>query len=196
MKAVFTDDSIITNILGGGRSREQAIAYLYNESGIKDEVMKFIRSRSGSQEAAEDIFQEGMVSLVMNIQKGKFKGEGSIKGYLYGICRNIWFKKAKKENPGHDEWNPDQSDAPDLKTPEYHLFNQEKKNVILEVLGKLGEKCKQLLLLWRMSYSMKEIAERTDYKSEGVVRKKKHQCMKGLVAMVQENPELVKILKE
>lgn len=174
---------------------EHAINYLYDKSGILEDVRKYIQSRSGSKEMIEDVFQEGLVHLIMNIRKGNFKGEGSIKGYLFGICRNIWLKKLNKEIRHRDESNVLKVEEVDYQTPEYYLIDDEKKNIIDNVLSRLGEMCKKVLTLWKLNYSMKEIAVEVGYKSEGVVRKKKHQCMKNLINLVKEKPELVEMLR-
>lgn len=194
MKQVFSDANIISSILKNDTSMEQAINYLYDRSGIMEDVQKYIKSRSGSKEMIEDVFQEGVVHLIMNIRKGNYKGEGSIKGYLFGICRNIWLKKLNKEIRHRDETNVMKVEEIDYQTPEYYLIDEEKKSIIDNVLSRLGEMCKKVLTFWKLNYSMKEIAEEVGYKSEGVVRKKKHQCMKKLIKLVKEKPELKELL--
>ena len=97
MEAIFTDANIITSIIKDDISMEQSIRYLYHDSGIKQDVQKYIMSKSGDKQMVEDVFQEGVVHLIMNIKKEKFKGESSIKGYLFGICRNVWLKKIAKK---------------------------------------------------------------------------------------------------
>jgi RNA polymerase sigma factor (sigma-70 family) len=194
MKQVFTDANIISSILKNDTSMELAINYLYDRSGIMADVQKYIRSRSGTKEMIEDVFQEGVVHLIMNIRKGNYKGEGSIKGYLFGICRNIWLKKLNKEIRHRDEAKVMKVEEVDYQTPEYYLIDEEKKNILDKVLSRLGEMCKKVLTLWKLNYSMKEIAVEVGYKSEGVVRKKKHQCMKNLIKLVKEKPELKELL--
>ncbi len=193
----YSDDEIIQGIRAGGLGTEQVIRFLYQSGGIKDEVIRFIKSKMSNDDVSEDIFQEGVVHLIMNVRKGNYKGDGTVKGYLFGICRNLWLKKlrTKGREISLEEFEVPPKEEVDFETPEYHFENRERRNLISEVMGKLGEMCKQVLSFWQLNYSMKEIAEKLGYKSEGVVRKKKHQCMKKLIDMVQGNPSLVKMLK-
>ena len=57
---------------------------------------------------------------------------------------------------------------------------------------KLGEKCKQLLMLvYYEDLSMKDIVDKMpDYQNEQVLRNKKYKCMKQLEIMVNDNEPL------
>ena len=65
-----------------------------------------------------------------------------------------------------------------------------------EVLALVGEKCLKVLELWRMSYSMREIAVAMGYKGEHVARKKKSQCFRSLLDILDAHPALLKMLEE
>jgi DNA-binding NarL/FixJ family response regulator len=45
-------------------------------------------------------------------------------------------------------------------------------------------------MAWANGLSMKEIAQKMNYQSEGMARKKKSQCMKQLIEFIQSNPAL------
>ena len=63
---------------------------------------------------------------------------------------------------------------------------------IQQLFEKLGEKCKQLLMLvYYEGLSMNEIVDQMpDYQNEQVLRNKKYKCMKQLEQMMQENESL------
>ena len=71
----------------------------------------------------------------------------------------------------------------------------EKRNLISELLEKLGQNCKEVLMFWSQSYSMVEIAEKMEYKSPGMAKKKKQICMKELYVYLENHPEIVDTLK-
>ena len=80
--------------------------------------------------------------------------------------------------------------------PEWILLEKEQEEELDSLLNALGDTCKKVLRLWQLSYSMKEIASELGYKSEGVARKKKRLCMKKLLEILDENPEIKNFLKK
>ncbi|MFT6744957.1 MAG: DNA-binding CsgD family transcriptional regulator, partial [Bacteroidia bacterium] len=56
------------------------------------------------------------------------------------------------------------------------------------------DKCKEVLQLWSMSFSMTEIAEKLDYTSSQVVMNKKNLCLKELRKQLADNPNLANLL--
>ena len=73
-----------------------------------------------------------------------------------------------------------------------HLVNREHYILIQQLFEKLGEKCKQLLLLvYYENLSMNEIIQHMpDYQNEQVIRNKKYKCMKQLEQLMQDNDTL------
>ena len=69
------------------------------------------------------------------------------------------------------------------------MVEKEQEDTLSRLLESLGDKCKRVLELWQLSYSMKEIAVEMAYKSDGVARKKKRLCMKKLLEILDEKPE-------
>ncbi len=191
----YTDEHIIKGIKAGGKELEDVMRHLYNDDKLRKDIFSFIQSRGGVVEDAEDIFQDGIRSLIVNVRRDKFKGENPTRGYLFGVCRNLWFKKFNRNVRSENYKSSLKVEDRDEKDPESELVSQERAELLNKLLEQLGPKCKKVLELWKLSYSMKEIAEELGYKSEGVARKKKHQCFQGLVKIVKENPHLVKLLK-
>ncbi|MEO1448820.1 MAG: sigma-70 family RNA polymerase sigma factor [Bacteroidota bacterium] len=192
-----TSEAKIAAIKRGGLSLEKVMRELYQSGGSRTQILEFVQKRGGSRDDAEDVFQEGVRNLVLNIRADKFAGASSLEGYLFGICRNVWFKKLQKQKREAEilEQYGQQEKAP-IPDPEIVLVDQDRENKLLELLGKLGETCKEVLVLWQMHYNMKEIASRMGYASEGMARKKKHQCLKRLVALIEANPAWEAILEE
>lgn len=192
----YSDEEIVDAIKAGGTALERVMSFIYNDSNFRTDIIRFIQNKGGSSADAEDVFQDGIRNLIMSVRKNKFRGESSIKGYLFGVCRNIWFKQfnryVRAENyKANLEVNPT-----DHQDPEIVLVTEERAEIIDQILAKLGPACQKVLNLWRMSYSMKEIAQELGYKSDGVARKKKHQCFKGLLSLVEDNPNIVNFLRE
>ena len=71
----------------------------------------------------------------------------------------------------------------------------EQKNVIQQLLGRLGDKCQKILELWKLSYSMEEIATQVGLKDAGVARRQRYNCYQKLLKIVEQEPSLLNFLK-
>ncbi|MEL7531674.1 MAG: sigma-70 family RNA polymerase sigma factor [Bacteroidota bacterium] len=162
---------------------------LYLNQALWEKIWGFVRSRGGEKEDAEDIFQDGIRVLILNIRQDKYSFSGRVEQYLVGICRNLWFGRfrEKEKQALIRERQADSEDGWEV-DPEQSLISEEQKAKLEALLGQLPEACREVLELWQMGYSMKEIAAQTGYKNEGVARKKKHQCMAKLMAFLAEKP--------
>ena len=76
------------------------------------------------------------------------------------------------------------------------IVNREMKSQLMQLVDKLGEACKKILLAFYFeNLSMREILNHLDYENEQVVRNKKYKCLKQLEQMMTGQPGLVKNLK-
>ncbi|MEM6725720.1 MAG: sigma-70 family RNA polymerase sigma factor [Bacteroidota bacterium] len=194
--AQYSDEQIVEAIKTGGIALERVMAFVYNNTDFRTDIIRYIKSKGGTSEDAEDVFQDGIRNLIMSVRKNKFRGESTIKGYLFGVCRNIWFKQFNRHVRSEQYKSSLEVESTDRKDPEIVLVTEERAQLIDQILAKLGPACQKVLNLWRLSYSMKEIAQELGYKSDGVARKKKHQCFQGLLGLVKDNPAIVNLLKE
>ena len=154
-------------------------------------------ANNGSQQDAEDIFQETIVSFIELVKKDKFRGESSIGTFLYSMNRHAWLNELKRKGRAllreeKFEMNMDRGEADKLQQMAYG----EEKQEIARLVASLGDTCKKILLLFYYEErTMKEILDATDYDNEQVVRNKKYKCLKQLEQMLNEKPELKQTLK-
>ena len=191
----YSDAQMVTAIKEGGRALDEVMRFIYNHDGYRAKVFRFVRSKGGQVADAEDVFQDGIRALILSIRKNTFRAETSIEGYLFSVCRNLWFKQFNKETRYTELNESTRKEEADFQTPEAHFVKEERKEVLQQLLASLGDTCKKVLELWKLSYSMKEIAAAIGYGSEGMARKKKHQCMQRLVKAVQDMPGVLDLLK-
>ena len=158
--------------------------------------MKFITNRKGTLEDAEDVFQEGIAELVINIRTDRFKGGSTITTYLYAICKNIWFKKFRKTERKEKVQLSIVRDEIDEAGPEIQLIGEEQKTLVLSLFDHLKMKCKEVLYLWALNYSMKEIAAKLDYNNDQVVMNKKNLCLKELKEKLKSDPSFINKVRE
>ena len=191
----WTDDQFLAAINSGGQNRQAALRAIYGDNELKRKVIQFVRNRQGNADDGQDMFHEGIIVLDRNIRESKFRGEAPLKGYLYSICRFLWMNQLRKQAHTTQGAETILANEADEYTPEITLIAQERKDLLNALLSQLGERCQRILELWKLSYSMEEIAASLGFTSADMARKAKYRCHLSLVELVQQNPEMQKVLK-
>lgn len=157
-------------------------------------IRRFILNSGGSEQDAEDTIQEGVFRLLANVGKGAFRQDSSLKTYLFNICRNIWISQMRRQY----KWREIQ-EALAYKDGEAgdagrDVYEKDRQALIGEALAPLSGACRQVLRLWSQGYSMEEVARMAGYGNAASAKKKKSVCMKKLVDLLKERPQLRKEL--
>ena len=183
------DEEIIAQLQSDDyRTVDNALLYLHKR--LYHKVAAFVKKYKGSQADCEDLFQEGMVALHKLARQQKLKPDTNVEAYMYTICRNIWYKQLQKRKETV-ELNEHFNSVPVEEVALYSLMEKEKKEAIGQLLSRLGESCKKLLVLYYYDrLKLKKIAELMGYASEQVSKNKKSECMKKLKTLVAENPSI------
>ncbi|MDQ3278826.1 MAG: sigma-70 family RNA polymerase sigma factor [Bacteroidota bacterium] len=194
-RQTYTDDAIIIALKSGSTAIDEAIRHLYREYfGL---LTYYVVNNGGEEQDAEDIFQEVIISFVNLVKAGKFRGESSIKTFLYTLNRNIWLNERKRRGRTVTKETAYENvlarSVPNIQTAmEYRQASAE----LLKVVDQLGAVCKKILLLFYYdNQSIKEILQQVDYENEQVVRNKKAKCLKHMEQLVQQNGGLRQQLK-
>jgi RNA polymerase sigma factor (sigma-70 family) len=190
----FTDSGLI-QALRFDTNPDEAIRHLYRTQYKLTSV--YIRQNSGTDQDAEDIFQEVILVFIDILKKDKFRGDSSVSSFLYALTRNIWLNELKKRGRSkqRDEVFEKAKDQTDLDVS--HLIaNRELKTQLMQTVQSLGETCKKILLAFYFeNLAMREILKTLNYENEQVVRNKKYKCLKQLEQMLAARPALTKSLK-
>ncbi len=167
----YADAELIAAI-NDKKELDKAIMYLYQQ--YSETVSSFITNNGGSQQDADDIFQETVVAFIDIVKKGKYRMEASIRTFLVSIAKNIWYNEIKKRSrSGQREKIYEKSRDTNEMDVSYYISDREVKNELREMLGKLGEPCKKILILFYYeNLPMKEIIHHLHYENEQVVRNK------------------------
>ncbi len=190
----YTDEELLAAIKSG-RDVNPVLRFLYRQ--YFEGLRIYVEQNNGSHQDAEDIFQEVLVSFFELVKLDKFRGDSSIKTFLFSLSRNIWLNELKRKGRAqarelkYEKGKDDQ--APDTSVV---IAGRESRRQVMEIVGRLGEGCKKILLaFYYENLSMKEILAQTDYESEQVVRNKKYKCLKQLEQMLVANPNIANTLK-
>ena len=195
MNDMLNDASIYEGIKHGGLKRQRAIAAIYSDKKLKNQVVAYVVRNSGNRDDGVDVFHEGIIALDDNIRKNKFRGEGDLKAYLYSTCRFLWLNKLKRNKRMVYTENEQELDQVQYDTPESLSLASEQKDIISKLLDRIGEKCKKILELWKLSYSMEEIATQVGLDNAGIARRQRYNCYQKLLIVIDEESGLRNVLK-
>ena len=190
----YSDDELL-RLLGSGKAIDYPVKHLYEKYFYV--LSSYIEQNQGSREDAEDIFQEVVLTFIDLVRKNKFRGESSVKTFLFAINRNIWLNELKKRGrqlKRNEKFSVEQPDAePGV---EKMISNREARKQVFNIIESLGEVCKKILLaFYYENLPISEILTRLDYQNEQVVRNKKAKCMKSLEEKFSADPALAQKFK-
>lgn len=139
---------------------------------------------SGSEADVSDVFQESIIALYKQISDNELKLTSDLKGYFFGIAKNIWNSQLRKKarNTGIEFDIPEEVDT------------QEATNIILEKIvtrafQKLSPDAQIILTLFSEGFSYPDIASKMNLKSETYARRKKYLSKETLMEYIKEDPE-------
>jgi RNA polymerase sigma factor (sigma-70 family) len=190
----LSDTELVANLRSGQRM-EATIKTIYRS--YFEGLCWYIMNNSGSRQDAEDIFQEVVVSFIDLVQKDKFRGESTVKTFLFSLNRNTWLNELKRR--GRALAREEKFEKGQERTEQdsgYMIADREGKAEVARLVAELGETCQKILLLFYYeNLPMKEILAATNYENEQVVRNKKYKCLKQLEQLINEKPSLKQTLK-
>lgn len=190
----YTDRELLDE-LSDERSADAAIRYLYRSYYRVSE--NYVKMNSGSEQDAEDIFQEVVISFIELVKGQKFRGECSVSTFIYTLTRNCWLNDIKRKGRSklREEKYEKQQDQVTMDVGGW-MEQFESKKQLMKLVGDLGETCRKILIAFYYdNLSMREILQTLDYENEQVVRNKKYKCLKQLEQQVTKDAALINNLK-
>ena len=181
----LTDESIINGLLSGGKERRIQENKLYETFFylIRQGVLK----HTLSEEDAASVYSDTIISVINNIVTHKFEGRSSLKSYVYKIYMNNCISLIRKETTNKNSVHHTRPyedlivELPDnARSIIQQIIDNKDKASLLQKLKEIGEKCKQILLLFEDGYSDKEIATEMQYNSADVAKTSRLRCLEKL----------------
>lgn len=169
------------------RRRQEKILYHTYQYFVEEGCRKYRLSYEDSFSAYSDAF----LSAVLNILNDRFDGHASIKTYLYQIFSNKCIDLVRKNTTNKNEVHkaaplPEMmNQLPDsAKTVIESLMTMELKIKVKSQMEVIGEKCKEILLLYEDGLTDKEIAIQLAYNSAAVAKTTRLRCLEKLRAKI------------
>jgi RNA polymerase sigma factor (sigma-70 family) len=152
-------------------------------------VISHIKNHGGSNEEAEDIYQESIIVFWQNVSSGKFELTAKISTYLVAVAKNKWMVELRKRKFNITEDPPENTQNDDPLILDEMIENEDSEK-IRTALDQIQPVCKKLLILFYFEErSMEEIAQILQFANPNVAKSKKYQCKDALKKMLLKNVE-------
>ena len=182
----WTDETLLAAIRGGGQAREAALRHLYLLPGLRETVARFVLDNGGSGADAQDMFQEALVLFDRNLREGRFEGKSALKTYFVAIAKWRWVT-LRRQQGRYAELSPAQYDG-EAESPEADILRAEHRELLAEAMGHIGERCRELLRLYQLDFTMEEIAGKMGYSGADTAKKEAFRCRMRLREHLEKHP--------
>lgn len=129
-------------------------------------------------------YSDAVLSVIHNIKNQSFNHNASLKTYLFQIfsnkCIDLIRKKTTNKHKVHQSAAEPEllSQLPDTaRNVIEKLVTEQKIAALKQQLEVIGEKCKEILLLFEDGFSDKEIAETLQYSNAAVAKTTRLRCL-------------------
>jgi len=145
-------------------------------------VLKFIVNNNGTQDAAQDIYQESIIVLYENAQDPNFQLHCQLQTYIYSVARRLWLKQLKKAGKTFLMKEDEELDLADVGSDmSQHLQKEIDLENLQHSMSKLGEPCASLIRDFYVNrLSMDEISSKFGYTNADNAKNQKYKCLQRL----------------
>ena len=180
------EDQEIADGLASGYSRRQIFEKeLYSK--YKYFIQEGCRNYKLSLDDSFSAYTDAVLSVIHNVIERNFGNRSSLKTYLYKVFSNKCIDFVRKKTTNKEKVNISAVE-PELlgQLPDSarivveKLIDNQKVLALKQYLSEIGEKCKQILLLFQDGYSDKEIAEQLAYNSASVAKVTRLRCLEKI----------------
>ena len=189
---LYQDSDILYGLKAGYKQRSEYERILYNQYAYF--IDEGCRKQNINYDDSFSAYSDAVLSAIHNIVNNHFDGRSSIKTYLYQIffnkCIDLVRKNATNKQQVHKTMPVPElmNQLPDsAKTIVERLVNNELKLKIKTQLNAIGEKCRELLLMFEDGLSDKEIAAALSYNNAAVVKTTRLRCLEKLREKVRSS---------
>ena len=136
-------------------------------------MARAIKSNSGTEEEAKDIYQEALIVFWQKVASGELVLTSKISTYLYSVCINLWRKELDRKSRTLD--------SSEEMYEEINIDRKEQIKIIREAVNRLGRTCRDILSYHYFDgLSMIDIAKKMGYANPETAKTKKYKCKKRL----------------
>ncbi len=172
------------DIINGVRNQDDKILNWIYDNYLKA-VKRYVVKNSGSDDDVSDVFQDSIIVLYNQIKENTLNLTSDLKGYFFGIARNVWNTQLRKMQIT-TELEIDLSDEEDT---EDLLNDHLSERVVSRAFEMLKPDQQMVLRLYAEGLTYDEIALKMNLKNESYARRKKYLSKEALLVIMREDPE-------
>ncbi len=169
------------SIIEGVRNQDDYILNWIYDNYLQS-VKKHVLNNSGSDDDVSDVFQDTIIVLYNQIISDNLNLTTDLKGYFFGIARNVWSAQLRKKQRTVELEIDLPDDAEEQTDPVL-------ERIVARVFVKLKPDQQMILNLFSEGLSFEEIASKMDLKNEVYARRKKYLSKESLIELMKEDPE-------
>ncbi len=185
----FTDKQIVEGIR---KKDNEVLEWVYSKHFTP--VKRFVIKTQGNLQDAQDVFQEGLVTVYRKVTGGAFKPENSFATFLFSICKNLWLKELRNKTLVlRDEIVFRGTDFHPVDTESYSDI---RRQLVHKYLLRMDPECREMLFDHNNRLSNNEIIDDKECVSHDTLRKRKSRCMQKLLDMIRKDPLYKRFLEQ
>ena len=181
-KGLFKKISDICIIEGVRKQDDKILNWLYDN--YLQSIKRYVLGNSGTAEDVSDVFQDSIIILYKQISEDNLTLTTDLKGYFFGIARNVWNAQLRKKQKTTllDIDLAEENDEVGINDPVL-------ERVVSRAFKKLKPDQQAILNFFSEGYTYEEISLRMNLKNETYARRKKYLSMEALLEFVKKDPE-------
>jgi RNA polymerase sigma factor (sigma-70 family) len=199
MSSNTSDQELIRQIRGTTAMRDKALQSFFRDKALQSTVVGYAKANGGTEDDGKDLFQDAMIIFDRNIRADKYKGQSSLRTYFVAIAKWQWANTRRKKYNYHEELSNNaveiESEGPS-DNPEVNVIRDERKTLLHQAVNQVGGRCVALLHLYKLSYSMDEIARELALSSPEMAKKEVYRCRERLRNHLFSQPDILHLLRE
>ena len=183
----WTDEAIVKAVQSGDASRDAALQWWFAQAELQRWVKQYAEQHGGTARDGEDLYHDTFITFDRLLRTDKFQGKSTLKTFFCSIAKWLWLNQQRKN--GRIISTPTPQEDIGMLFAEDEMYQRERQAALERALSTLGDKCKKLLTLYQLSYSMREIAAAMGYASDQVAMNQSAECRKKLKSLIENHHE-------
>lgn len=177
MTKVYSDEQLISLLASpDARQVDKAIEQLYRQH--KNMVFHLVRTNSGVDEDAGEVFNDTLVGVWQAVQTGRYQPKAKLKTYVYQIARLTWLKRLQQASKEIILYDTERLDGQySIRGIDELYAIKEQSDEFWDRVRALGGMCYDVLRLFAEGYSMQEIAVRLQISTADHAKTIKYNCL-------------------
>ncbi len=164
------------------------IGEIYTRFAAK--ITALVVKNSGSEDDAQDVFQESLIAIHRNAQSGLVL-ECPFEAYLYLVCKRRWINMLKKNRRYEvtiEDLSGYENTGVQVDEAQMQSVVSGREDFFWRIFRALGDKCQSLLKMSWSGLPMQAVAEQMGM-TYAYARKRKTLCTQQLMEMARQSPE-------